>query len=275
MTEERKTVVTLHKGINAEEFLDHMTSTYGTDAIPARKVEIYNEKPDSVSNFDFVMTRQEAEILKQDPRVRDVRWGTKIENGIILKPYVLEESKNYNRSSNQLNTDYDWAKPECTSLTSRYNASANLSYQHAYNLTGSGVDVVIQDSGIEVDNPEWIARDGVTDRLQQIDWPSAAGLSGTYTQPADHYTDAYGHGTHCAGTAAGRLYGWAKDANIYAIKMIEDVDVYGVSASFNLIRGWHNNKTNGRPTVVNMSWGYISYYRNISSINYRGLITEE
>ena len=270
MSEERKAVVTLHKGVNADEFLDNMTTTYGSDSIPARSVEIYNEKPGSISNFDFVLTQAEAETLKNDPRVRDVRWGTKIENGMMLTPFVLESSKSYARSSSQTNADYDWGKPECTSTTSRYGAGSSLNYAHTYNLQGTGVDVVIQDSGIEVGHPEWEDASGTT-RLKQIDWPSASGLSGIYTQTANQYRDLYGHGTHCAGTTAGKLYGWAKNSDIYSIKILEDPgNTFGVSASFDMIRGWHNAKGNSRPTVVNMSWGYLSYYNNITSINYRG-----
>src|SRR6056300_710544 len=267
--EEKRAVVTLHKGVNADEFLDNMTTTFGSDAIPARAVTLHNEKPDSVSNFDFVLTQAEAETLKNDPRVRDVRWGSKEENGFILLPTVVEPSRSHARDNNVNNSDYPWAFAECTSQTSRYASGSVLNYAHQYNLDGTGVDCVIQDSGIEVGHPEWNTRDGGASRLKQIDWPSASGLSGTYTQGANHYTDQYGHGTHCASTTAGKLYGWANNSDIYAIKIF-DTDAYGVSASFNMIRGWHNLKGTGRPTVVNMSWGYFSTYTNINGGNWRG-----
>ena len=269
MSEERKAVVTLHKGVNSEEFLDNMTTTYGTDSIPARNVTLHNEKPDSISNFDFVLTQAEAETLKNDPRVRDVRWGSKLENGIVPMHTVTEPTRAHQRDNTTNNAHYPWAFAECTSQTSRYGGGTTLDYSHTYNLDGTGVDCVIQDSGIETGHPEWKTRDGSTTRLKQIDWPALAGLSGTYTQGANHYTDQYGHGTHCASTTAGKLYGWANNADIYAIKIF-DTDAFGVSASFNLIRGWHNNKSTGRPTVVNMSWGYFGEYTNINGGNYRG-----
>lgn len=267
--EEKRAVVTLHKGVNADEFLDNMTTTYGDDSVPARSVTLHNEKPDSVSNFDFVLTQAEAEQLKNDPRVRDVRWGSKEENGFIPIPSVTEPTRSHTRDNTVNNTHYPWAFAECTSLTSRYNGGTTTNYTHAYNLDGTGVDCVIQDSGIEVGHPEWNTRDGLTSRLKQIDWPVEAGLSGTYSQGGQHYTDQYGHGTHCASTTAGKLYGWANNSDIYAIKIF-DTDAYGVSASFNLIRGWHNNKGTGRPTVVNMSWGYFGEYTNINGGNWRG-----
>jgi len=269
MSEEKKAVVTLHKGVNSEEFLDNMTTTFGSDSIPARSVTIYNEKIDSISNFDFVLTKEEAETLKNDSRVRDVRWGTKAENGLIPMHNVTEPTRTHTRDNTVNNAHFPWAFAECTSPVSRYNGGTTATYTHAYNLDGTGVDVVVQDSGIEVGHPEWLTRDGGTTRLKQIDWPVESGLSGSYTQGAAHYTDQFGHGTHCASTSAGKLYGWANNADIYAIKIF-DTDAFGVSASFNMIRAWHNLKKNDRPTIVNMSWGYFGTYTNITGGNWRG-----
>ena len=98
--------------------------------------------------------------------------------------------------------------------------------------------------------------------MQQIDWYTASGLFGT--QNANHYRDRDGHGTHCAGITAGKTYGWAKGAHIYSQKLngletLTGSDGTGISISdaFDTIRLWHLAKTNGRPTVVNMSWGYL------------------
>ena len=93
--------------------------------------------------------------------------------------------------------------------------------------------------------------------------------------PALHYTDIAGHGTHVAGIVAGSTYGWAKNANIYAIKL-NDLSGNGgltVDEAFSAIIGWHNDKTNGRPTVVNMSWGYGLSYDAVNIVGgvYRGL----
>ena len=83
---------------------------------------------------------------------------------------------------------------------------------YTYSLTGDGVDVVIQDSGLQVDHPEFTDGSGTT-RVQQIDWGTVSGL---FTQNANHYRDYHGHGTHCAGIiAAVRNNKMAKTKPIY------------------------------------------------------------
>ncbi len=265
-----KAVVTLKKGVDVDAFIDDMVSGKNhSEFMPNRPVELYNEKIDSLRNVDFVLTKDESELLKSDPRIVDVRWGTKVENGIVPKAWATESTRTYSKTTAQNNSHYNWAIPASANSSNPF-STTSITFDHAYTVVGTGVDVVIQDSGIDPNHPEWLNLAGTSSRLQQINWPSAAGLSGTYTQSANHYTDTDGHGTHVAGTVAGRLYGWAKDANIYAITMLDNAAAFGVSASFNLIRGWHNAKTNGHPTVVNMSWGYFSYYEGITGGNYRG-----
>jgi subtilisin family serine protease len=84
--------------------------------------------------------------------------------------------------------------------------------------------------------------------------------------PAGHYTDYDGHGTHVAGIAAGKTFGWAKNAHIYSIKLqglegpSDPNPGLTDSQAFDCILGWHNAKTNGRPTVINNSWGYNIYW---------------
>jgi len=261
--DQNRCVVTFKKGVDTDQAVNELLDA---------GYELHNEKPDSISNFDFVMTRQQAEELKKDDRIVDVRYGSKAENGIIPISTVLDESRNYNRRTTQTNNDYDWAKVVCNDFSDPFGGQTflNLSYQMPYNLDGTGVDVVIQDSGVDPNHPEWLAKDGVVNRYVQHDWPTVSGQN-QYTQSSLHYRDVDGHGTHVAGTTVGRLYGWAKDASLYNIKILDDPgNTFGISASFNMIRGWHNNKGTGRPTIVNMSWGYFSFYTNINGGNYRG-----
>jgi subtilisin family serine protease len=156
-------------------------------------------------------------------------------------------------------------------------ASGTLTYN--YPLNGTGVDFVVQDSGCQVDHPEFTDTAGVT-RVQQINWYTASGVTGTMPSFAQFYADTDGHGTHCCGIAAGKTYGRAKNSRIYVMTVdgLNGVGTTGISVTdvFDCIKGWHNNKTVDpalgykRPTVVNMSWSYISTFANITGGNYRG-----
>ncbi|KAI9845072.1 MAG: serine protease [Sclerophora amabilis] len=70
---------------------------------------------------------------------------------------------------------------------------------------GEGVDVYIIDTGTNVDHVDFEGR---------ATWGK--------TIPAnDEDKDGNGHGTHCSGTVAGKKYGVAKKANIFAVKVLK------------------------------------------------------
>jgi len=256
---EQRCVVTLHKGIDKANFMQEMHDAGFT---------VHNEKPESLRNFDLLMTAEQVEDLKTDSRVIDVRVGSKIENGGELLHNI---GRTGNRTSIQGFYDADktdWGKWMSTHGTRSFTLRPD-GWVDGITASGKNVDIVICDSGILADHPEW--KDPITgvSRLQQVDWPAEAGLSGSYTQGPQHYTDQYGHGTHCSSTAAGARFGWAPSANIYAIKIF-DTDAFGTSLAINLMRLWHLNKSNDNPTIMSNSWGYFAPYTNITGGNYRG-----
>lgn len=272
-----KVVVTLHKGVDVDAFIEEMNGLGNVSPyVPERAVEIYNLKEDSLRNVDFVLTRNEMEELRKDPRVLACRWGTKAENGMIAEPYSLDASRQYTRTNTYLpgNVDMPWQLLNTYKTTNQYTTSTNVSYAAKYTALGAGVDFIIQDTGLQVDHPEFTDSNGVS-RVQQIDWYNETGIPGS--MPANFYTDTYGHGTHCAGTAAGKYYGFAKESLIYVMTILSDSINANVpiSQSFNLIRQWHLNKTSTstgyiRPTVVNMSWGYRISISAVTGGVYRG-----
>ena len=80
-------------------------------------------------------------------------------------------------------------------------------------LDGTGVDVVIQDTGIQASHPQFNDSEG-NSRVQQIDW--AQYDSDSHSNSGSPYQDPHGHGTHVAGTVAGLTTGWARNAHIYS-----------------------------------------------------------
>lgn len=69
---------------------------------------------------------------------------------------------------------------------------------------GEGVDVYVIDTGTYTEHVDFEGR---------AHW-------GKTTPPYEEDEDGNGHGTHCSGTIAGKKYGVAKKANVYAVKVL-------------------------------------------------------
>ena len=274
---EREYVVIVHKGVDLTAFDAELAAATGDSPIPNRAVQVADPREGSKRMTHWMLTGEEAETLQSDQRVYAVEIPPHLRDDV---EFVLDARSDkggrFKRGGDKAANNVNWG-------LMRSNAKANVYYgaesvisaaedDYLYALDGAGVDVVIQDTGIQADHPEWRDRKGVS-RLQQIDWYAESGISGT--QHAEHYTDTNGHGTHVAGIIAGKTYGWARGANIYAQKLAAFGGSGGIelgtspSTAFDMIRLWHSNKTNGRPTVVNMSWGlrWISNQNPVSGFH--------
>ena len=261
---------------NREDLADieaELTASSGSGPIPDRTVDVANPRPGSKIQTHFMLTDEEAANLRTDPRIRAVEIPPDQRDDIQIGLW-LTQTGNFTRSNSLSNTDVNWGLRRCMETTNTYANNTTVAGGFLSALGGRGVDIVIQDSGIDAGHPEWQDLKGLS-RLQQIDWYTASGVSGT--QDTGFYTDYDGHGTHCAGIAAGKTYGWAKSAHIYAQKLaglegtLDPNNGISITDAFDTIRLWHNSKTNGRPTVVNMSWGYSTTQTgDPTSGNYRG-----
>lgn len=408
---EKEYVVVVNRGEDLEAFDAELEASTGSGPIPNRSVEVANPRPGSDRMTHWMLTDDEAEELKKDPRVYCVEIPVDQRDDIQIG-HAARQTGTFYRGSNLQSSYVNWGLRRCTAIdNSAFGFQTTLTGDYDYAIDGTGVDVVIQDSGIQADHPEWVntknelidtVQGGVTTfnfidnniatndiyvpyyqfanptanylasmtgtpwangqydgaeflirfvladgktvertrifggigngtvtagkntfelslagtihieqtsedlrlafttggntqtgviqlwlkagqtRMRQIDWYGASGLSGT--QNADHYRDADGHGTHVAGIATGKTYGWAKGAHVYSQKLagletLSGTDGTGIAISdaFDAIRLWHNNKpidpVTGakRPTVVNMSWGYSSVITTTpDSGTYRG-----
>ena len=259
MSTEKEYVVVVKRNNNLEELDTELSSSTGNEFIPERSVDVANSRPGSKRMTNWLLSDEEAERLKNDPRVEAVEIPIDQQDGID-KMLHLTQGFNFDKTSAVDNTKANWGLRRCIDDVNSYSAGTTAPDGfYPYGLDGTDVDVVIQDTGTSADHPEWQNMQGAS-RFIELDWYSESGLPGT--MPAGHYTDYHGHGTHCAGITAGKTYGWAKNANIYAVKVSglegpSDPNG-GISTTdcFDVIRLWHLAKTNGRPTVVNMSWGY-------------------
>ena len=253
-TPDYETTVSVWFELTADEAL--------SERVPARPVEVANARKNNPRNTEYWLTDEEAEELRQDPRIQAVEqvdiipmWRNAFQSGTFSKAQVTANDQD------QLN----WGLIRHIQTTNTFGTGAEPSGTPTYDyvLDGTGVDVVVIDSGIKPDHPDFQNADGVS-RVKQIDWYTESGVSGTL--PTGFYTDFDGHGTQCASVMAGKRMGWTKNADIYSIKLsgLEGAGDpnNGISAAdaYDVLAGWHNAKTNGRPTVINNSWGYVIFW---------------
>ena len=275
---EREYIVTLKKGVDYAAFNAEMIASTGAGDIPSRSVTVANARPGSQRNTHYMLTDSEAAAINNDVRVRACELRPDLRDDIELVRYAAQTG-DFSKTTDTRGEYINWGLRRVNEINNPYNLYS-VSGDYNYTLDGTGVDIVIQDSGIQADHPDFEDAEG-TSRVQQIDWYSVQSVvSGS--MPTDHYTDFDGHGTHCAGIATGKTYGWAKNARIYAVKVAglegDDDPNTGIPIAdcFDVIKEWHNAKsvdpTTGvkRPTIVNMSWGYVGSFSNITGGNYRG-----
>ena len=275
---EREYIVSLHRGVDAEQFNQDMIKSTGSGAIPNRTVDIANSRPGSYRITHYALTEEEANNLRNDSRVVAVELKPEERDDLILSHKKIQDTV-FDKTTSDTGAFVNWGLRRINDATNLYVGNTSPG-GYNYTIDGTGVDVVIQDSGIQFAHEEWNDQYG-DQRLQRINWYTESGITGT--QPGGFYADYDGHGTHVAGIVAGRIFGWAKGANIYSMK-IQGLQGpsdpgFGIPAigSFDLIKGWHLNKPIDpitgvrRPSVVNISWGYSSYFSGVTGGVYRGV----
>ena len=271
--------VILKKDVDYDGFWEDMeTETDGLLYIPNRRIEFTNERPGSLRQCWYNLTDEEAEIVSQDPRVLAVEIPPEHRDDIVIGLRGRQAGL-FTKTTADSGRYHNWGLIRTLFKRNIYGTSSTTTEEFTYTLTGRGVDLITQDSGIQTDHPEFEDENG-NSRFQSIDWGS---YSGGFTQSVNHNRDYDGHGSHCAGIAAGKTFGWARNARILHQKIagLEGTGDSGTGISptyaFDAIKNYHINKSIDpktgykRPTVVNMSWGYLSTYTSTSSINYRGV----
>ena len=272
---EKEYIVTVRKDIDWRELHAEIIRDTTTDdsvdsnIVPDRACMCCNERPNNPRNTHYHLTEEEAQKLRNDSRVLAVQALDEIPEP---KPRAVQDG-NFNRTSTSTGSQDNWGLLRHISETNSFNNStADPGGTYDYVLDGTGVDMVIVDTGIQVGHPEWEDANGTT-RLKQVDWSTISGIS--FTQPTNFYTDTNGHGTHCIGTMAGKTFGWCKNSDIYNITLYSNTgNNISWANTIDALIGWHTKKNNpsdpaytGRPTVVNMSFGYVWYIDTGSTPN--------
>jgi subtilisin family serine protease len=264
-----------------------LQSETGSDFVPERSVECTDCQPGSLYNGIFLLTEDEAEILKNDPRIRDVHRIPE-EDDIFIKHFGTRAGE-YDKSSIVTAAMKNWVLSRCINKTDNFGFSNTITDPYTFNLNGTGVDVILIDSGVEPGHPEFaVNADGTGgSRVIDYDWTQHGLLS---VPTGGFLGDCDGHGSNCASIIAGNTCGWAPNAAIYSLRCIGSgaatersittgavLGLLSDSLAWQTIRLFHLAKpidpATGyrRPTVVNASYGYYrTYPAQLIFINYRG-----
>ena len=253
---EKEYIVGLKRGVDFQKFNSDMVSISGAGAIPPRNVTVANQRPLSQRLTHYMLTDDEAQALRLDARVECVEIPPEQRDDIQIKSYATQEG-NFTKTTLTTGPFINWGLRRTNEKSNIYGSASVVSGGYNHTLDGSGVDVVVQDTGIEPTHPEWQDAEG-TSRLKKINWYTESGLTGT--QNTNHYRDYHGHGTHVGATMAGKNYGWAKGADIYAQKVagLEGTGDSGTGISvtncFDVIKEWHNRKAKGAYTPTGATY---------------------
>ncbi len=213
----------------------------------------------------------------------DISYGDLKVDGTIF--YDLNELASY---CLPLST-YTGAKARNYGLYTHFTPVAGDTNTYPYSLgfdlssknIGENVDVIVLDSGVELNHPEFLNPDG-TSRVIREDWTTYVDDSNkkiVSTLPPNYYSDIDGHGTFCASIIGGNTCGWAPGCRIYSLKSITTYTKDGITViqALKLIKAFIKRKKQlgiNRPTIINNSWGYIRnpspWWKNHTSDIYGG-----
>jgi len=289
----REYVVTLHNFEDLENFYLDMETEGGALYVPNRIISVQERQPTS-RNTTYLLTDEEAEQVRNDPRVMAVELSIKEQN-LVFRPLYTQYSSTWNKSNTISNTHVNWGLLRCVEGETRPNWGSNgtTNVSGSINVTASGkyVDVVIIDGHFNPSHPEFaVNADGSGGtRVVQYNWFDLNPIviqSPVSTYVYTPYIDnSYGdfnndgfpdrtydndHGCHVAGIAAGNSQGWARDASIYNINPYSTNPSY-TSYFLQYVKVWHQTKQINpitgikNPTVVNMSIGLTTSV-NITTI---------
>lgn len=260
MEDLKEYIVTLHSSEDLDAFYEDMETPGGTLFIPDRLVQVSTRRPTS-RNTHYLLTAEEANHLREDPRVRSVSL-TIAELGIKIRPVFIQTSTQWNKAEFPLASHRNWGLLRCVDGAHRtgWGDDFNLTQSGTIqvNAEGRNVDVIIMDGHIDPNHPEF-AVDSTgqgNSRVNQYNWfrhdteileiPSIR----TYIYPPYvdeddlELTSDNNHGAHVAGTACGNSQGWARSSNIYNISPYSsNTNPINFDNIFDYIREFHRTKT--------------------------------
>jgi aqualysin 1 len=169
----------------------------------------------AIKGYSVTMTREEAERLSSDPRVK----------------YVEEDAE---ISPQTTQTGATWGIARIDQRAYAY----PLDQDYSYTTTGNGVSVYVIDTGININHPDFNGRAFNAVNTSRDNTP---------------IEECNGHGTHVAGTIGSTTYGVAKNVNLYSVRVFPcwgGTAVSNVVAGVDWV-----SRHSVAPAVANMSLG--------------------
>lgn len=291
---EQEYIVTVRNTNDWEAFHDEMVKKGNYPYIPDRSVDCSNERPFSNFQSHYMLTPEEAEELRQDPRIGCVELHPDLDPNLEISK-TAQDYRLFDKSSTISSGMKNWGLLRASSKTDPFGGSTYLTTNYNYNLTGKGVDIIVIDTGIAENHPEFAVNPDGTggSRVVDFDWrtlnvPGVAALAGG-SGVGGFLGDCDGHGSNCASIAAGNTCGWAREAKIYSIRAIgsgtgnkdivngNTLGLFNIALVFDLVKAFHLRKpieSNGfrRPTICTNSWTFTSQYQSMVNTTYRGTV---
>lgn len=222
-------LVTTKDASDWDSLWDDLTTTSTCDCVPSRPVTCLNERDNAPHTAHFALNESEAELLRADPRIASVEIAFHLQDDIKAVPCIVRDGP-FNSSVSSTTADMkNWGLIQSSSKVRRFTKTETNTTRPAIGYyDGTGVDIVLIDSGIEPDHPEFaVNADGTGgSRVVDIDWnalsPLYSGLDITASRKevSGYLYDPDGHGSNCASIAAGNTQGFAPKAAIYSIRAI-------------------------------------------------------
>ncbi|KAL8300627.1 hypothetical protein RB593_010121 [Gaeumannomyces tritici] len=192
--------------------------------------------------------------IMKDPTVAYVEGDAKVQLNIPETP-VLEEDSDMHAlavdASGPLTKRASTSQTGAPSGLFRLSATApNGATTGTYTFdetAGQNITVYVVDTGVRITHTEFEGR---------AEFPVEANFINPGTE-----VDENGHGSHCAGTIAGKTFGVAKNAKIVGVKVLDAQgggQNSGVIAGMNFVAKNVAENGRGRKSVMNMSLGGAS-----------------
>jgi len=284
---QREYILTVSNPKIWDEVWDILTKDgLGDNYIPSRSINVLNERPFNDYCAHFNLTDNEADQIRNDPRFSNVELQADLRPNVektlsVSRPGLYDKTET-STTANMKN----WGLLRCTSIDNPFATNRSINGSYNYSLDGTGVDVIVVDSGVEPNHPELAVNANGNGGSRIVDFNLASlGVPGTpsSTNIGGYLGDSDGHGTHVATTVAGNTCGCALGARIYSLRIFSGSSItsnqylgeINSDIAFDIVRAFHLQKVaaggNVRPTICTNSWGYRGSYSGMTYTMYRGI----